>query len=199
MPSLPSTISYDQYMARITDLVASGQTSGPVQSDALIKYTRLNLKRMQRLNKTVNPGKELLKAVNQVPTPMRWIAITEAWCGDAAQNLPFIARLAELSPNVTLGLVWRDEHLEYMNQHLTNGSKAIPKLIIYREDTLAELGKWGPRPEPPQRRVLQFVREAKPGESYETVADEIHTWYSRDKNATLEAELLQLFTSGIRL
>lgn len=42
--------------------------------------------------------------------------LTEGWCGDAAQNLPVINKIAEENPNINLKLVLRDENLELMDE-----------------------------------------------------------------------------------
>ena len=71
--------------------------------------------------------------------------ITESWCGDSAQNLPVIAKLAQLNSNIDFKIVLRDSNLEFMDLHLTNTSRAIPKLVVFDENN-NELFQWGPRP-----------------------------------------------------
>ena len=64
---------------------------------------------------------------------MDWLVLTEAWCGDAAQSLPIINKMAEVSDNITLRLILRDENLDVMDQFLQNGrSRSIPKLICHQ-------------------------------------------------------------------
>ena len=41
--------------------------------------------------------------------------------------------MAELNPAITLRIVLRDQQPELMNEYLTNGAQAIPKLIQNRE------------------------------------------------------------------
>ena len=42
--------------------------------------------------------------------PLQLLALTEDWCGDAANTVPFLARWADQTPFVELRLLRRDEH-----------------------------------------------------------------------------------------
>lgn len=186
-------ISYQRYVEETEAMVAEGRTTGANQSEAMLAYTKLNLSRMRRLNKTVQPGAELIKSLSQVPFAMKWIAITEPWCGDAAQNLPFIAKAAALSGNVDLALVYRDENLRYMEKFLTNGTRSIPKLVMYRADGNEAIATWGPRPAAVQQKVNDYKNAVGEKPTFEVFAAEIHAWYTANKNSALESELLAIF------
>jgi len=186
-------IIFQRYMEQTETMVAEGRTSGANQSEAMVAYTKLNLKRMQRLNKTVMPEPALIDSIRALPFSMKWIAVTEPWCGDAAQNLPYIARTAELAGNVDLKLVYRDENLRYMEQFLTNGTRSIPKIIMYRGDTTEVVATWGPRPTAVQQKVNDYKNAVGEKPSFEVFAAEIHAWYTANKNKELESELLAIF------
>lgn len=186
-------ISYQRYVEETEVMVAEGRTTGANQSEAMLAYTKLNLSRMRRLNKTVHPGSELVESLSQMPFAMKWIAITEPWCGDAAQNLPYIAKAAALSGNVDLGLVYRDENLRYMEKFLTNGTRSIPKLVMYRADDNEVIATWGPRPAAVQQKVNDYKNAVGEKPTFEVFAAEIHAWYTADKNTELESELLSIF------
>ena len=122
--------------------------------------------------------------------------ITEGWCGDAAQNVPFIQALAALNPKIELRLFYRDQHPELMDAYLTNGGKAIPKLIVLRAADLQELGTWGPRPAPAQ--VLMDDWKAQGGGDYTQIAEAIHGWYAKDRLITLQQELSEAIQAWLR-
>jgi len=187
------TMDYASYMDLAERLVAEARTTGPNQSDAMVHYTKLNLKRMQRLNRSAMPSEALLAAVQAIPFRMRWVVITEPWCGDAAQNLPLIANTAAQAGNVDLHLVLRDENVEYMDQFLTNGTRSIPKLVMYAEGEDRVLGTWGPRPAPVQALVVAYKQKVDDKPSFEEFSTEIHQWYHRNANKSLESELLAIF------
>lgn len=191
-----NALTYDQYVRKLNDLVNDKATSGQNQSESLVKYTYLNFRRMSRLNKTISMDDELVRLVETYRNKMQWIVITEAWCGDAAQNIPFIAKLAERSSNVELRLVYRDENIDFMDMYLTNGARSIPKFIAFDESTGKELFVWGPRPLPVQKMVMEYKdlldHEKLP---FDKFAEVIHSWYAKDKNETLKTELLHIFRS----
>lgn len=138
-------MSYNGYMQLSEQLVAEERTSGPNQSAPYVHYTKLNFQRMKRLNKTVEVPAQLTELLQQKATNSRWITLTEPWCGDAAQCVPVIEKLALAAGGVETLYILRDEHPTVMDAYLTNGGRAIPKLICLDEKG-AEIFTWGPRP-----------------------------------------------------
>lgn len=186
-------VSYSAYMSDFETAVAEGRTSGSNQTDAMLAYTKLNLSRMKRLNKTAVPGEELIKSVSDLPFEMTWLVLTEYWCGDAAQNIPFIAKTAEAAGNAELKLLFRDENLRYTERYLTNGARSIPKLVVYRDDTGEQIAVWGPRPDAVQQMVIDYKNSVDSKPSFDVFAAKIHAWYTSNKNKDLESELLAIF------
>lgn len=183
-------MDYAAYRARVDQVVAAGATTGPEQSDKRIDATKLNQARMRRLDKTVRLSDQLLAALHRTP-PQTWIVISEAWCGDAAQNLPALAAMANEAPHITLRILLRDEHLDLMDRYLTGGSRSIPKLIAV--DALGqELFTWGPRPAEPHRMVIAN-KALPPAEQlpYEQLTETVHRWYNADHTAALQQEILE--------
>ena len=45
--------TYEEYLTMIDDLLAAGRTTGPVQSEGMVEYGRMNRHRMRRLERTV--------------------------------------------------------------------------------------------------------------------------------------------------
>ncbi|MCZ2140637.1 MAG: thioredoxin family protein [Bacteroidia bacterium] len=180
-------MKYNEYVAVISDLVSEGRTTGETQSDELAAYTKLNLQRMERIYKTVVLFPELVAKINAIHEPQTWLCITEGWCGDAAQNLPVFARLAELNPLVTMRIVLRDENLELMDKYLTNGGRSIPKIIAIEAGN--EKWNWGPRPATLQEKYIAFKQK---NFSHDDLVKELHTWYAHNKGTDTQKELIQL-------
>lgn len=195
LKAIENSMSYNAYIELIEQLTKTNATTGPDQSEFMVNYTKLNYKRMTRLNKTIVVSNQLVEIISGIPFNMTWVVIAEAWCGDAAQNIPYIAKLAEASANVDLRIVLRDENPEFMDNYLTNGGRSIPKVVIFKTDGLEELTTWGPRPEIIQQQILAYKKDTSPEQDYQKFVESIHAWYTKDKNQALEAELIFLFES----
>lgn len=187
---LDRAFDYASYRQQIRDLLAEGKSTGTKQSEALTKYSKLNESRMKRLDKTYKPSEGIDKAVDSLSESWIWLVLTEGWCGDAAQNVPLMQKIAERSAGkIELRLLLRDENLDLMDAYLTNGGRSIPKLICLRATDHQELGTWGPRPAPVQEMVM--AHKEKPEEDFATFAEKVHAWYARDKARTFELELIR--------
>jgi hypothetical protein len=185
--------SYAGYRQLLDELMAQNLTTGTNQSEQIIQYARLNLKRMQRLDKTVELLPELQKALDQLDRGYEWLVITEGWCGDAAQIVPVLEAVARASQGkISTRYVLREENPDLMDRYLTNGGRSIPKLVVLCTDTLTEAGTWGPRPAPAQ---ALFNRLKEEGVSYEDFAIQLHTWYAQDRTLSTQHELLTLLHS----
>lgn len=190
---LDKAITYPQYRDLIDNLLAEGKTTGEIHTEEYIAYTKLNVHRMERLDKTVTLTDDLLEVLKAIKRKQIWLVITEAWCGDAAQNLPVINLMALQTANVELKLVLRDENLELMDQYLTNGGRSIPKLVMFDAETMTELANWGPRPVGAQE--LLAAHKANPTESHADFAKKVQLWYAQDKTLSTQHELLALLKS----
>lgn len=186
---LEKSISYKEYRDWIDNALADGKTSGENHSEAMLHYTKMNVARMARIEKTFKPKEVLLDIISNLKQPIKLLALTEAWCGDAAQNLPVFAKLAEENPNLDLRLVFRDENLDLMDQHLTNGGRGIPKVIALDQEGNT-LFSWGPRPASVQAMVIE--NKMNPASSYDEFSKKVQLWYAKDKQEEIQGELIQI-------
>ena len=188
--SLSQSHSYVDYRNYINDILKEGKSTGKEQSEALTHYSELNEARMNRLEKTVKISTEIIQKLNQLNGDYIWLVISEGWCGDAAQILPVIYKMAELSERIDLKIVFRDENEDLMNLFLTNGTKSIPKLIILDKNTLEVLSDFGPRPIGAKQLILDY--KAKHGIVDETAKTNLQLWYLHDKGLSIQKEILDL-------
>ena len=188
--SLSQSHSYVDYRNYINDILKEGKSTGKEQSEALTHYSELNEARMNRLEKTVKISTEIIQKLNQLNGEYIWLVISEGWCGDAAQILPVIYKMAELSERIDLKIVFRDENEDLMNLFLTNGTKSIPKLIILNKNTLEVLSDFGPRPIGAKQLILDY--KAKHGIVDETAKTNLQLWYLHDKGLSIQKEILDL-------
>lgn len=78
--------------------------------------------------------------------PLRILALTEDFCGDSAQFIPSVIRLAQELDTVEIRLLLRDQHRELASGYVRkDGYQAIPILILLTEDG-DELGYLVERP-----------------------------------------------------
>ena len=87
-------MTYPKYRALVATLVEEGKSTGATQSEALTQYSLLNNKRMQRLYKKGILSDSVIEKVRSYNKPVEWIVLTESWCGDAAQVLPYVNKIA---------------------------------------------------------------------------------------------------------
>lgn len=184
------SMSYQQFRALYEVLVAENKSTGDDQSELLIEFTKLNHQRMKRLDKTQQLSNELLDVVKNVSEKQIWLVLTESWCGDAAQNVPVLNKIAEQSECIDLRIVLRDDNDELMQQYLTNGGKSIPKLIAVSEDFENELFTWGPRPAEAVQLVVEL--KAKYSEITAEVKEALQKWYNDDRGVSLQNEMIAL-------
>ncbi|MHA7129010.1 thioredoxin family protein [Algoriphagus namhaensis] len=194
---IESAYDYQSYRQLIHDLLAEQKTTNDNHSDSYLEYTRLNNRRMDRWEKTAKVSSHLQELVTQIKMPQIWLVITEGWCGDASQSIPFIQKVADLNPLIQVRYILRDQNPEIMDQYLTNGARSIPMLVAFTRDLSKQLFKWGPRPAYLQERLKQYKIDPK-GESPAAFAEGTHLWYARDKNRSLDQELIQLIAQQIQ-
>ena len=181
--------SYTDYVHLMEKVVAENRTTGPKQSEDYAYYTRLNLSRMQRLNKKIDILDELKEAIAQIQIPQTWFILTEAWCGDAAQNIPVLVAASIPNSLITVKLLLRDENPAIMDVYLTNGGRSIPKLISVDAE-FNELFTWGPRPAGAQKMLAEY--QANPTKPYMEFAEDIQRWYIADKSESIQKELTEI-------
>ena len=187
--SLQKGITYDEYRKLVSDLLVEGKSTGPDQSEYLLNYSMLNDRRMKRLDKTIRLTEETLTSVKDIENPVTWLVLTEGWCGDAAQTLPIINKIANESDQIDLKIVLRDENEELMNQFLTNGGKSIPKLIALDKNNDV-IDSWGPRPSVPTKMVEDYKREH--GQLDADFKKDLQVWYNKDKGINTQEDMLRL-------
>ena len=183
------SMTFDEYLALIDKLLAEGKTTGPNQSEAMVGYGRLNRQRMWRLEKTVELEVETLMAAHANERKMIWLVITEGWCGDAAQNIPIIEKIAAESARIETRYILRDENLELMDRFLTGGARSIPKLIAMDAETLEVLGTWGARPTAAQE-LFKDLKEQ--GIQKPAILEQIQRWYNDDRSRSIQREFIEL-------
>ncbi|WP_244312962.1 thioredoxin family protein [Pedobacter psychrotolerans] len=181
-------MDYQTYRALVDQLLLEGKSTSEASYD--LHYTKMNVQRMNRVDKTVSLTDDLISTINQLKGNYKFLVITEGWCGDAAQIIPVFNKIATASlGRIDLKFVLRDKNLPLIDAHLTNGGRAIPVLIVLNESADQVLATWAPRP-----KILQELLKEWKKETIEMpiLAEKLHGWYAKDKTQSTQAELNEL-------
>ena len=187
--SLQKAISYTGYRNLVRNLLTEGKSTGPEQSKDLTNYSTLNDRRMKRLDKTIKISKDTIQEFKKVKQPQTWLVLTEGWCGDAAQNLPILNKIASGTANIDFKIVLRDENLDLMDLFLTNRGRSIPKLVALDKDNNV-LYLWGPRPTIATKMVVAY--KEKNGALDPQFKQDLQVWYNKDKGKSVQEDFVNL-------
>ena len=183
-------LTYEEYFNQFEEKIKTTDTAALNEEDKkLFEYSKLNLHRTNRIHKSYKVSDELCELLKEIDEPQLWMAITEDWCGDSAQNLPYIAQFIKCNPKIDLRIVLRDANPDIMDLYLTHGkSRSIPKIVAFDQNG-NELFQWGPRPKAAQ----QLVEDAKAaGKSKDEFIEELHLWYGKNRGKDIEEEFKEI-------
>jgi len=187
--SLQGSMSYSTYRNLVKILVEEKSNSGIEKNEDLANYTVLNDKRMNRWDKTLKISAESQLKLSFFNSNITWLVITESWCGDAAHIVPVLYKIAE-QININFRVVLRDENLELMDMFLTNGARAVPKLIMIDNLTGEVLNTFGPRPSEATQMVVDY--KAKHGVITPEFKEDLQLWYNKDKGQNIVNDITEL-------
>ncbi len=192
---IDTSFDYLQYRSHLEELMAQNKTTGDNQEDWIIDYARLNIARMNRLDKMYLPTIQLQNQLRAVKVPLVMLTVTEGWCGDAAQILPIVEKLVQIIPFAAHKLILRDQHPQVMDAFLTNGkSRSIPITVFLKADSLEVLGKWGPRPSGAQQLMDELGAQKA---NFDIIKRELHGWYAKDKGEQTAAQFTETLMHAI--
>ena len=183
--AVKKAMDYSEYNLLFKQLATDGRTTGE-QTQEKINYTKLNFSRTKRLDKTAEISEESIGIFKNISKKQNWLVISEPWCGDAAQTLPFINKIAQLSENIDLKIVLRDENQELMDEFLTNGSRSIP-VIIMLDEYFNVLRTWGPRSKAATKLVNDYKNHH--GKIDDAFKEILQLWYNKDKGISIVNDL----------
>lgn len=187
---LNHSFSYTEFLDLCEKLAVQHATTGYDQSEKHIHFTHLNAHRLRRITKTLKLELDTLIAFQNFNSKIIWLVIVESWCGDVAQNLPYIHAMSQLSENIQLKLILKTDYPEIMQQFLTHGTESIPKLISVTAEDFEVIGTWGARPAETGKLVKEFRNSqlmTKP-----ELLENIQKWYNQDKGKSIQHEFRSL-------
>lgn len=191
--ALFSSYTYLEYKKIVSDLLSEGKSTGNEQSEDLLQYSTLNEIRLKRLDKTITVPEEVSAKLKALEKEYIWLVIAEGWCGDAAQILPILNKMAAESDMIDLKIVFRDLNDDLMSHYLTNGGRAIPKLLIIDKGLGKVCKHWGPRPKGATNLIENYKEQF--GIVDEEAKSQLQLWYLHDKGLSVQNEIVEVMYS----
>jgi len=183
-------IDYSTYLKDMENKIQAWETNSLNEHEEKYQITKLNYHRMIRIKNTFQISENLRDILSSILAKQKWLVLSEHWCGDSAQSLPIIAKIADLNNKIHLKIVYRDQNLDLIDSYLTNRTKGIPKLIAFSENG-NELFTWGPRP---KEASDLFQREKAAGLEKQEILKKLHLWYGRNRGNAIESEFFTILS-----
>lgn len=188
LTDLTAAFSYTRFRQMADQELERGAPVDNPGAQALLAYTRQNVQRMKRWDRTLALESPVTEKLQLLPGKVLMLTLVESWCGDVSQVVPVIEKMAQAAPErLTHRLLFRDQHPHIMDAFLTQGARSIPKVIFLDPADRRVLGAWGPRPSEAQAMVMDFkateaqLPDEERAEFRRKTIEAIHAWYARDK------------------
>ena len=187
-------MNWTEYLTKFEDVLEGKNKEYPYDNPDYLEYVKLNTSRLNRWMKKGALTDETTTVLDKVKCHQKWILITEPWCGDAANIAPIIDLMAEYSDKIEFEIELRDDST-LIDNYLTNGGKAIPKLVA-RNVTGEDVFVWGPRPAECQAMVMEMKTSDLTALEKKTA---IQKWYNTDKGEAIQREIRELLDASCTL
>jgi len=194
IPQLQSAISNTKFL-ELARMAAAGDIQvAPYNEPGYIGTTGVNLRRFENWESRITLDADLMHAISKKDMHMKWVLINEPWCSDGSFAQPVLNKIANNSEgHISLSILLRDKHPEVMDQFLTNGVRAIPKLIALNDQDEV-MWTWGPRPDELQTLVMQIIRN--PDYDHNEKIKIVTRWYMKNKGVSMQREILDLIATN---
>ena len=183
-------MDFEQYYS-LFDEIQSNKKS-PYDNPYFLELVKLNLARTKRWLKWGEINKELKDLITTISEKQNWLVISEHWCGDSANILPFIYKLSQLNPLINLTIQLRDSDSE-IDSYLTNGKKSIPVFVV-RDEFNNDILLGSSRPIKCQSYFENLKLEIEDADERKRM---VQVWYNEDKGKSFQEDLLTLFKSDL--
>jgi len=128
-----------------------------------------------------------------LPMPVHVFCISQDWVLDCQRNVPVVAKLVDLCPEVDMHILERDANPDVMEQFLTDGRKRVPVFVFY-DSAFRELCRWSGRP-----TTAQALYDAgKDTMERNELLDRIAEWYELNKGRDLIREVRDMLEKAFK-
>jgi len=114
--------------------------------DEYVAGMKMNQSHMTRRLASVQLTSAERSAFARYHSRMRFLVMTEDWCGDALMNLPVVARIVEALPDADLRVFVRSTAVELNAYYAGRDVTKIPVVTLFLDEGFRELATWVERP-----------------------------------------------------
>lgn len=115
-------------------------------------------------------------------------------CSDSVSTIPYIAKLVEAMPNVTLRIVDSKAGKEVMERHRTPDDRAATPTVILLDAAYVERGCWIERP----RELQAWIAGEKKSDRESGVFNGKMAWYEKDQGTATQTEFVEMLERASR-
>lgn len=138
------------------------------------------------------PDPELVARAKAIGGQWRILAVAEDWCGDSANTVPYLVRLAEQVPGLEIRIANSKDGRWLMERHRTPDGRAATPTIVLLDSDGEERGCFVERP----AKLRDWVSENKPKLSDEDFQQAKMTWYRSDRGRETVREMVELLEAA---
>ncbi|SDE44022.1 thioredoxin family protein [Riemerella columbipharyngis] len=178
-------INFEQYLEETKSRFENPKTEEDREKKP---YYELGIQRMERMLKVFRPSEEDLKTLEDKKFKGKILIISEGWCGDASQCVPVLDTFFKDKNEVRI--FYRDADTSLIDQFLTNGARAIPKVLILDENFNVK-NTWGPRPAYGLELFKKFKADPQ-NYPRETFYNDLQVYYAKNRGKDTVKEILEL-------
>ena len=159
---------------QLVDLFSKGQTFGEFVADAGSKgeVFERNYRNTSLPSDLVQRFTEVAKEAGS----LKVFALLEAWCPDAAENVPPLAALAESIEQIELRCFVRSEHSQLNEIFRSKDVTHIPA-VLFCDNDFIPLGTWEERPEIAHELVDRIKKLREEGAASSHLAKKLRNGY----------------------
>src|SRR6266542_3317995 len=134
---------------------------------------------------------DLITRMRALPEKRRLLIVTEDWCSDSANTVPYIARLVDGAPErLEMRVTNSQLGKPVMEAHRTpDGRTATPTVVVLGADGRV-IGTWTERPSSTQTWFLEKQKTTM----QKPLHDELIEWYAKDAGKTTVAEIADILS-----
>lgn len=134
----------------------------------------------------------LLARAHAVEGTWHLLAVAEDWCGDSANTIPYLARLAELVDGLDMRVIDSHTGRGLMEAHRTPDGRPATPTVLLLDAAWNEVGSLVERPAP----LMAWFQAHRVDMSSEKLHEYVFDWYDQDRGVSTVAEIIGMMEAA---